>query len=100
MKIFVGSLPFKTTNEELKDLFGAYGTVESATVIMDKYTGRSRGFAFVEMPNDEEAKNAIMELNGHQLDGRTLVVNEARAREEGDRKPRTGGFKPRGGFMR
>jgi len=92
MKIFVGSLPFKTTSEEINQLFAAYGAVESATVIMDKYTGRSRGFAFVEMPSDEEAKNAINELNGHQIEGRALVVNEARAREDAPRRPSHGGF--------
>ncbi|MDJ0960341.1 MAG: RNA-binding protein, partial [Acidimicrobiia bacterium] len=78
MNIYVGNLPFRTTNAELEGLFGAHGTVDRAAVITDRDTGRSRGFGFVEMPNREEAETAIRELNGYSLDGRDLRVNEAR----------------------
>lgn len=85
-KIYVGGLPYSTTEQQLNDLFAAHGTVESARVITDKFTGQSRGFGFVEMSTAEEAKTAISALNGTQLDGRTLTVNEARPQE-----PRSGG---------
>lgn len=88
-KIFVGSLPYTTTNEELADLFKSFGQVATATVVMDKFTGRSRGFGFVEMPNDEEAQKAISELNGYKLGDRALAVSVARPREE---RPQGGGF--------
>ncbi len=77
-KIYVGGLPFSTTDQELKGLFDEYGTVESARVITDKLSGRSRGFGFVEMSNGQEAVAAIAELNGTDLGGRSLLVNEAR----------------------
>ncbi len=77
-KIYVGGLPFSTTDQELKGLFDEYGTVESARVITDKLSGRSRGFGFVEMSNGQEAVTAIAELNGTDLGGRSLLVNEAR----------------------
>jgi RNA recognition motif-containing protein len=80
MNIYVGNLPFGTTQGDLEGLFGAHGTVDSAAVISDRETGRSRGFGFVEMPNRDEAETAIRELNGHTLDGRDLRVNEARPR--------------------
>jgi RNA recognition motif-containing protein len=80
MNIYVGNLPFGTTNADLEGLFAAHGTVDRAAVITDRDTGRSRGFGFVEMPNREEAETAIRELNGHSLDGRDLRVNEARPR--------------------
>ena len=77
-KIYVGGLPFSTTDQELKGLFDEYGTVESARVITDKLSGRSRGFGFVEMSNGQEAVAAIAELNGTEQGGRSLLVNEAR----------------------
>ena len=80
--IYVGNLPFETTGEELAQLFRAFGTVTSGEVIIDRFTGRSRGFGLVEMPRDEEADHAIMALNGHSQGGRRLVVNEARPRAE------------------
>lgn len=81
MKLFVGSLPFATTDDELNQLFAQYGTVESAKVLTDRETGRSRGFGFVEMA-DDEAKAAMQALNNSELNGRNIVVNEARPREE------------------
>lgn len=78
MNIYVGNLPYNSTDEELRQTFAPYGEVTSASVIADKFTGRSRGFGFVEMPNDEEAKAAIEALNGKDVDGRQLRVNEAR----------------------
>jgi len=77
-KLYIGSLAYETTEDALKDFFSQAGTVESANVIQDKFSGRSRGFGFVEMATDEEAQKAIEMLNGAELDGRTLVVNEAR----------------------
>jgi RNA recognition motif-containing protein len=85
-KIYVGGLPYSATEEQLSELFGTHGHVESARVITDKFTGQSRGFGFVEMSSAEEAKAAIAALNGTQMGGRTLTVNEARPQE-----PRTGG---------
>lgn len=87
-KLFVGSLAWATTDDSLKDFFSAAGTVASANVIMDRETNRSKGFGFVEMSSDEEAKKAIEELNGKDLDGRPIVVSEARPRED---RPRGGG---------
>lgn len=92
-KIYVGGLPYSTTEQQLSDLFAAHGSVASARIITDKFTGQSRGFGFVEMATDEEAKAAIAALNGTQLGGRTLTVNEARPQE-----PRSGGGGGRGGF--
>lgn len=86
MNIYVGNLPFNATAQDLENLFGEYGTVESAAIINDRETGRSRGFGFVEMPNEEGAK-AISELDGQDYNGRALKVNEARPREE---RPRRG----------
>ncbi len=80
MNIFVGNLPFSATNADLEELFGQHGSVDSAAVIMDRDTGRSRGFGFVEMGNDDEARAAIESLSGHELGGRPLTVNEARPR--------------------
>ena len=77
-KLYVGNLPYETGEAELQDLFAPVGTVESVTVMRDMATGRARGFAFVEMSTDEEAQKAITALNGHQLGGRGLTVNEAR----------------------
>lgn len=85
-RLFVGNLPYSTTGDQLQEAFSAAGTVVSATVITDKQTGRSRGFGFVEMSSEDEAKNAVATLNGKEMDGRAIVVNEARERE--DRGPR------------
>ncbi len=89
-KLYVGGLSYDTTEDTLKEAFSAAGTVESATVIIDKITSRSKGFGFVEMATDEEAQKAIETLNGKELDGRTLIVNEARPMEP--RAPRQGGY--------
>ena len=77
-KLYVGGLPYSVTEDKLQEIFSAHGTVESARVITDRFTGRSRGFGFVEMSNEEEAQTAIDSLNGSDLDGRSLTVNEAR----------------------
>lgn len=81
-RIFVAGLPFSTTSDELKNLFAGYGNVISAIIITDRETGKSKGFGFVEMGNDEETANAIAKLNGTDYAGRKLIVNEARPREE------------------
>lgn len=94
-KLYVGGLPYSVSDEELEELFAEHGTVESARVIMDKMTGRSRGFGFVEMSSPAEAQAACDQMNGAQLQGRTLVVNEARQRE--DRGPGGGGGRRGGG---
>jgi len=78
MKLYVGNLSFNTSNQDLNDLFGAIGTVESANVIEDRETGRSRGFGFVEMASQADGENAISQLNGKEVDGRELKVNEAK----------------------
>ena len=85
-KLYVGGLPYSATESQLTTLFAEHGTVESARVVADKFTGRSRGFGFVEMSTTEEAKAAITALNGSQMDGRSLTVNEAKPME-----PRFGG---------
>src|SRR6478609_3810347 len=90
MKLYVGNLSFQTTSEDLQQLFSQVGTVESANVIEDRETGRSRGFAFVEMSSSEEGNAAIQQFNGHDVGGRTLNVNEAKPRE--DRGGSRGGF--------
>ena len=93
MNIYVGNLSYDTGNAELKEAFGQYGQVDEARVVQDKYTQRSRGFGFVEMANESEARTAIAELNGTDLQGRTITVNEARPREDrgsrGDRGDRS-----------
>lgn len=81
-KLYVGNLSFNTSNEDLQELFAAAGTVESANIVEDRDTGRSRGFGFVEMSSAAEVKAAIEQLNGKEVDGRSLTVNEARPREE------------------
>ncbi|MBP5405546.1 RNA-binding protein [bacterium] len=90
MNIYVGNLAYKMSEEELRSAFETYGTVDSARFVIDRETGRSKGFGFVEMPNKEEAEAAIAGLNGTELSGRTVTVNEARPREE----------RPRGGFRK
>ena len=82
MNIFAAKLSFDTQSEDLREAFEEFGEVSSASVITDKFTGKSKGFGFVEMPNDEEAKKAISELNDSTLDGRTIVVKKAEPREE------------------
>lgn len=101
-KLFVGGLSWDTTEESLRTLFATVGTVTSATVINDKYTGKSKGFGFVEMGSPEEAQKAMQELNGKQLDGRAIAVNEARPQEpRPDRGGRSfGGGGGGGGFHR
>ena len=86
-KLYVGGLSYNTSEATLRDTFAAIGTVESATIIMDKMTNRSKGFGFVEMATDEDAQKAIAEMNGKELDERTLTVNEARPMEP--RAPRS-----------
>ncbi len=94
MNIYVGNLPYGITEDELRDAFAAYGEVSSAAIIMDRETGRSKGFGFVEMPSDNEAQEAIAGLNEQPLAGRPVRVNEARPRPPrsggggGDRRPR------------
>lgn len=96
-KLYVGNLSYGMTDDGLKDAFSKVGAVDSANIITDKMTGRSRGFGFVSMPNDEEALKAIDSMNGFELDGRKLTVNEAKPMAE--RPPRRGGF-DRGGSDR
>jgi cold-inducible RNA-binding protein len=91
-KIYVGNLPFSATSESLNEMFSQFGTVDSAKIVMDRDTGRSKGFGFVEMSSGDEAAAAIEKLNGQDMGGRSLVVNEARPME-----PRTGGFGGGGG---
>ena len=87
-KLYVGGLPYSVTDGQLEEIFSAHGSVQSARVISDKFTGQSRGFGFVEMASSEEAQKAMEALNETQLEGRTLVVNEARPQEN---RPRPGG---------
>lgn len=104
--LFVGSLPFATADDTLGQLFAKYGQVQSVNIIKDKYTGQSRGFAFVEMSTDEEAQKAMEGLNGYSLDGRTIVVKEALpkptysgpGRSGGDRDRQGGGRPDRGSY--
>ena len=93
-KLYVGGLPYSTTDDRLREVFSAAGAVESASVIVDRMSGRSKGFGFVEMTSDEEAQTAIDMFNGKDMDGRTITVNEARPREE---RPRGAGGFNRGG---
>ena len=95
MRIYVGGLPYSTTSERLQELFSEVGRVSDASVIEDRYSGQSRGFGFVEMPNPEEAQQAITRFNGYNLDGRTLTVNEAKPRD--DRGGGGGGYGGGGG---
>jgi RNA recognition motif-containing protein len=89
-KLFVGNLPFNTTPEELENVFGQSGSVTSVNIITDKFTGRSRGFGFVEMGTEEEAQAAVESLHGHEMQGRPLTVNEAKPQQ-----PRSGGGRDR-----
>jgi RNA recognition motif-containing protein len=94
MNIYVANINFKATNEDLKQVFEAYGEVSSARIIMDKMSGRSRGFGFVEMPNDDHAREAIEKLNGYVMMDKTLSVNEARPKTEDNNR---GGNRSGGG---
>lgn len=96
--LFVGSLPYTVTNDTLGQLFSQVGPITSANVISDKYTGRSRGFGFVEMANEEDAKKAIETLNGHMLEGRAIIVKEALPKPTytsggGNQRPQRGGYR-------
>jgi RNA recognition motif-containing protein len=91
-KIYVGGLPFSVTDDQLKKLFESHGTVESAKVVTDRYTDRSRGFGFVEMSSQQEAEQAIQALNGTEIEGRSLKVNESKPRED---RSRSGGNRNR-----
>ena len=93
-KLFVGGLPYSVNDQELKDMFLGFGTVLSAVVIMDKFSGQSKGFGFVEMEDDQAAQTAIRELNDSDMGGRKIAVSVARPREE---RPRDGGFNRGGG---
>ena len=101
MNIYVGNLSWNLKDQDLANLFTPYGEVASAKIVMDKFTQRSKGFGFVEMANDEQAQAAIAQLNGSEVDGRNLVVNESRPKEEGSgggyKKPGGGGGFNRGG---
>jgi RNA recognition motif-containing protein len=90
-KLYVGNLSYSVRDSDLQDLFADFGTVDSAQVIMDRDTGRSKGFGFVEMSSDEEARQAISALNGKEVEGRNLTVNEARPKEEGGGRGGYGG---------
>lgn len=92
-KLYVGNLSFRVTSEDLQEYFAAAGAVESANVVFDRETGRSRGFGFVEMASESDANAAIAQFNGQEYDGRNMVVNEARPREEG-----RGGGRSRGNY--
>jgi cold-inducible RNA-binding protein len=98
MKLYVGNLSFNTSSDDLRDLFSQAGNVESASVVEDRDTGRSRGFGFVEMSSREEGEAAIQQLNGKEVGGRNLNVNEAKPREGGGGGGRGGGGGGRGGF--
>lgn len=105
MNIFVGSLPWATEEDDLRSSFEAYGEVTSARIITDKFTGRSKGFGFVEMPDDQAAQKAIDELDGSQLGGRNIVVNKSEPKPQGERRGgggfnRGGGNRGGGGFNR
>ena len=91
-KLYVGGLPYSVTDDKLQEIFAPHGTVESARVITDRMTGRSRGFGFVEMSSQSEAEEAIQKMNGTDLEGRSLTVNEAKPQQE-----RSGGGGGRGG---
>jgi RNA recognition motif-containing protein len=99
-RLFVGGLPFSTTSEELEQLFAAHGTVASARVITDRETQRSKGFGFVEFESDDEGKAAEKALNGADLGGRSLTVNEARPQEDRPRRDSNGGGNGGGGSFR
>ena len=92
MKLYVGNLSFNTSESQLRDMFAAHGDVSSAALVMDRETGRPRGFGFVEFSNDDQAKAAMTALGGKEVDGRALTVNEAKPREGGGGGPRRGSW--------
>jgi RNA recognition motif-containing protein len=103
MNIYVGNLSWGLQDQDLANLFAPFGEVASAKIVMDKFTQRSKGFGFVEMPNDEQAQAAISQLNGSEIEGRNLVVNESRPKEGGDggyKKKSFGGGGGGGGFRK
>ncbi|HEX6462156.1 MAG TPA: RNA-binding protein [Candidatus Saccharimonadales bacterium] len=100
MKLFVGNLPFSTTDDDLQQMFASHGTVASAKVMTNRDTGNSRGFGFVEFESDDEANAAIEALNNSEIEGRKIVVNEARPREERSRRDFGGGGNGGGGSFR
>lgn len=102
MNIYAGSLHFKMSEAELREIFEEYGEVASAKIIFDKYSGRSKGFGFVEMPNEAEAKKAIEELNGAEVQGRKIIVNESieRAERRSNFKSRNNDRRNEGGYRR
>lgn len=93
MNIFIGSLPYSLSEAELQDFFKEYGDVSSVKIITDKLSGRSKGFGFVEMPDDESAKKAIEELHGAEINGRAIVVNQAEERRENNDRSRNNNFR-------
>ena len=95
MNIYVGNISWNLKDQDLSNLFATYGEVSSAKIVTDKFTNRSKGFGFVEMPNDEQAQAAIAALNGSDVDGRSIVVNESRPKPEGGGTGGGGGFKKR-----
>jgi len=99
-KLYVGGIPYSVTEQSLQELFSPHGTVESSKVITDRMTGRSRGFGFVEMSNDSEAQAAVEALNGTQLEGRSITVNEARPQQPRQGGGGGGGFGGGGGGRR
>ncbi|MBI5220002.1 MAG: RNA-binding protein [Bacteroidia bacterium] len=98
MNIFVGSLPFGLKEDDLKEIFEEFGEVSSAKIITDKFSGRSKGFGFIEMPNIAEGKKAIEELNGAEIEGRAIVVNAAVEKKDRDKGGFGGGFNKGGGY--
>src|SRR2546429_7248520 len=99
MNIYVGNLSYSATEQSLRQLFQKYGEVTEAKIVTDKFTGSSRGFGFITMPNSDEAQRAIAELNGKNFEGRTLTVNEARPREDNDSRPPRNGGRTRPSFL-
>jgi len=97
MNIYIGNLPFNLGEEDLREIFEEYGEVASSKIISDKFTGRSKGFGFIEMESDEEANKAIQELNNAEVGGRNIKVNESKPREDNDRRGGGGGGDRRGG---
>ena len=97
-KLYVGNLSFRVTSEDLQEYFAQAGSVESANVVFDRETGRSRGFGFVEMASEDDANSAISQFNGQEYDGRNMVVNEAKPRENGGGRGGYGGGGGRGGY--
>lgn len=100
MKVYVGNLPFTVNDDKLRELFGAFGEVTEATIIKDKFSGRSKGFGFVTFANDEDANKSIAEMNKKQIEGREITVNEAKPMDPNSRPPRRdfGGNRSGGGF--